>query len=103
MLSQFGLMSGLNHLIAHGEWSQFFNIQEPTLTPIVHEMLATLSVKSLRSWTDKLITFQDFGKEYKLYVNDLEVKMGFYKRQETMTVEFHIRLANIKDISVDDF
>nr|GLL27497.1 uncharacterized protein LOC109154451 [Ipomoea trifida] len=56
-----------------------------------------------KSWTDKAIQFQAFGKQHQLSINYLAVHMGFYTRQETRAATFHELLDSYISFSVQEF
>nr|GLL49574.1 hypothetical protein Itr_chr15CG11550 [Ipomoea trifida] len=70
VLSKYGLMSLLAPLIESLDWKHFFSIRESTLIPVTFEVLATLQIKHLHNWTDKVIRFSAFGEEYSLSLDD---------------------------------
>nr|GMD41947.1 hypothetical protein DM860_011184 [Ipomoea batatas] len=70
VLSKYRLMSLLAPLIGSLDWKHFFSIRESTLIPVTFEVLATLQIKHLHNWTDKVIRFSAFGEEYSLSLDD---------------------------------
>nr|GLL33391.1 uncharacterized protein LOC110928595 [Ipomoea trifida] len=105
VLSKFGLLSRVNQLLLHPDWRRLFSIRECTYAPVTYEVLATLTVPKgqFKSWTDKVIQFQAFGKQHQLSINDLAVHMGFYTRQDTRAATFHELLDSHTSFSVQEF
>nr|GMD70497.1 putative retrotransposon Orf1 [Ipomoea batatas] len=105
VLSKFGLLSRVNQLLLHPDWRRLFSIRECTYAPVTYEVLATLTVPKgqFKSWTDKVIQFQAFGKQHQLSINDLAVHMGFYMRQETRAATFHELLDSHTSFAVQEF
>nr|GMD98015.1 mediator of RNA polymerase II transcription subunit 12-like [Ipomoea batatas] len=62
-----------------------------------------LQIQHLNNWTEKVIHFYAFGKEFSLFVNDLGAKMRLYKSKDTTTDEFRARLDNVDSVNVKEF